>query len=266
MLTTMPKTGTYLLTPLLEKLSGHAQLWSPDHFLTETPIEDQATWHEALQDVDLVPVYLHHELVCKDIFALEILRKWEEGSFFASHCPYSKNLDDVLIQSGVKVFHMVRDPRDYCVSGAFFYGKGDACLFPKEWYQALPFDLQLLVMIHGLKWYNGCRWFLDVFAGWHTSPNCCVVSYEKLLGLSQGFYRYEEQIAELRKIASHIQCDLSDEQLLAYFQEAYGQGPTFRKGKTKNWSQYFKLLHKEAAKKHFQEYLVRYSYEAGDDW
>lgn len=260
---TQPKTGTYLVGPLLEKMTGRAFHFACYRDFTSFP-RPARTEEELLHYLtlpDFVPIYMHH-LAVKDrefLHALDRTRRFQ--SFFVGHTPYSEQLDQILQKRDCVVFFILRDPRDTIVSGARFYGSSNQCIFPMDWYQSLPFDEQIMYMMTGTNWFNNMRWILTAFKGWLDSPNCCVVDYEKLLG-AEGV---DAQLQQLRNMARRLNLFLSDDVLWGYFHSVFGRGPTYS-GKRVSWRDLYTEEHKQVCKECIGDLLIELGYEKDMNW
>ena len=260
---TQPKTGTYLVSPLLTALSKKNQHFAQmeDFPFYPEPARTEEEFEECLHMPGNVPIFMHHVTIEeKDLRELLDRLKFN-NEYYACHTPYSEELDKMLGERGDLAFFVLRDPRDYIVSGARFYGTSNQCLFPMEWYQSLPFDEQLMVMMRGTDWYNSVRWVVSAFKGWVYSPNCCVLRFEDLVGREGSV----EQIEQLRMMAERLDLDIGDSGLLDAFQEIFGTGPTYS-GKIGNWREVFTEEHKRVCKECIGDLLIELGYESDYDW
>lgn len=260
---TQPKTGSYLVGPLLAALSerGHHFAQASDFVSYPRPTKSEAEFRAYKNYRGYVPIYMHHLTIDKRkyIRILDRLRACDE--FYACHTPYSLELDRLLQKRDCVVFFIVRDPRDYIVSGARFYGTVNQCIFPLKWYQSLSFDDQIMTMIKGTDWYNSSRWIVSSFKDWIYSPICCVLCFEDLVAPEASV----KQLRQLRLIADHLGLDISDEELITTFRSIFGTGPTYS-GKKMSWEEVFTEEHKQACKECIGDLLIELGYEKDYNW
>lgn len=259
---TQPKTGTYLVSPLLAKMTGRKQHFAnAEDFQYPSASETEEEFQMGLQTPEHVPVYMHHRTISSESMVLVLDRLKKEKSYYACHTPFSENMEAVLQKRDCIIFFIVRDPRSYIVSGARFYGSTDCCQFPKEWYQALSFKDQITIMIEGSDWSNSARWIISNFKNWVYSSNCCVIRYEDLLASSGR----ERQLGQLRLIANALRLEIDDGGLLSFLNLVFGGGPTFS-GKSVSWKDVFTDHHKQLCKESIGDLLIELGYEDGYDW
>jgi hypothetical protein len=260
----MLKTGTHLLYPFLEKLTGKTARWIPMDFPYQNCSEQE--FYQYLNHAYFVPVYLHRKPVPIP-FVKEVLKSYKrKNQFWASHIPYSQTIDIFFKNNNIKVFHIKRDLRDFVISGAKFFGSNPACPFPYDWYRDLSFDDKVFVMIVGTEWWNSTRWHAQSFIGWHKSSNCLTLEFEKLVGPNGGGCTEQEHLRELQKIANYLGIVKSDEELKRLFNEVFGTGPTFNQGKTKVWQTQMSETNKEWFKGSAGDLLIQMGYETSNDW
>ncbi len=263
LLFTQPKTGTYLVGPLLSRLSEKKLHFaeSTDFPAYPEPAKTEAEYNNFLTLDGHIPIFMHHLTIQKQWYVNLLNKLKKNHQFYTCHTPYSLELDKLLELRNSIGFFILRDPRDYIVSGARFYGTTDQCLFPLEWYQSLSFEEQVTIMIKGTDWYNSARWSVSNFKGWVSSCNCHVIHFEALIG-AQG---KEKQLNELKAIAEQLNLQLSEDKILAIFQEVFGTGPTFS-GKKETWKEIFTEEHKSLCKEQIGDFLIELGYEKDYNW
>jgi hypothetical protein len=261
----MPKTGTHLLTPFLELLTGKSHL-GENLYDDLTPLRDYNTYIEALSPPNLVQVHWWLSPVPTNRFSNSLDRLRNNKQFLLSHAPFSLEMEQLLKQRNCIVFHVMRDPRDYAVSLLNYLRKSKNMLFSEEYFQRADIDTQLYYVIIGTNWYNSTYTVVNAFSGWLTSPLSTVLQFEKLIGPLGGIYSVEEQLEELRKIPAALKMPISDEQLLHLFTAVYGKGKTFHKGIVGSWKSYFNEEHKRVFKEQLGDLLISLGYEKDYDW
>lgn len=254
---TEPKTGTHLLIPILETLTGKKVYWAKE-FALQT------------EDVDLFNIL---DLENPESFIFSIRKKswhrhimeqvWEttekQGAFLHLHPPYSQTMENYLAEKKHINFFIKRDPRDQAVSLLNHYKY--IHLNDKALEDILSDDERLLFLIQ-----NRLREKITSFKGWLKSPSCCVLEFHKLMGSHGGAATDQEALVELRKIAKALSINISDNDLFAIYKKHFGHGWNFFQGKVGSWKTYFKEHHKSAAKKEIGDLLIELGYENDDQW
>jgi hypothetical protein len=266
-----PKTGTHLLRPILEHLTDHPSetYWAPKIKCAKSYLYDKTKMAESLASPEMLQLYWLNLPIPKHVVISLLNDMLAQGNFLVTHAPYSIEMENLLKKRETLVFFLIRDPRDWVVSvikhpvvsGADFYGRpiGD-CRF-----EFLTNDQKIHAILGGSQQYYSAREIFNKFLPWKNSPIACVVRYEALLGPRGGFSEHA-QLAELRKIATALQIDMSDKDLLKAFQASFGIGSVFQTGQAGTWKNYFKEEHKKAFKKQLGSILIELGYEKDEHW
>lgn len=269
---TMPKTGTHLLRPLLERLTNKysVSIWSNEINCPKSYLYDKNLTNLFLQLPHVVQTYWLHQPIPTSCFVSVLDDLQNTDDFFVTHAPYSKELENALKERNSLVFFMIRDPRDWVISvikhppisGVDIYG---APIGDKE-FLSLDMNQKIHYVIEGTPRYYSAAEVFDKFLPWMQSPICCTLRFEALLGPRGGSFTEKEQLVELRKIANALHLNVSDEQLLEAFEASYGKGVIFSKGKAGTWKDYFTDEHKELFKELFGDSLIKLGYEKDYNW
>jgi hypothetical protein len=162
------------------------------------------------------------------------------------HLPYHEKYHFFFQNFTVANFLMIRDPRDQLISLA-------ATSLKDPMNREVGLEETLLDLLekrrrhipwerrHGacdLMWTLGITEFYHAFLKWESEPNFCLIRFENLIG-EQGGGTLEAQINEIKKIASHIGIEPSDDQIMYAVNNLYGETRTFKKGQSKAWKKYF---------------------------
>lgn len=269
---TMPKTGTHLMRPLLENLTGKfsISIWAQEVDCPKNYLYDKNLTNLLLLLPNVVQLYWLHQPVPKEslISVLDDLN--ENNEFLVTHAPFSVEMESNLKHRNSIVFFLIRDPRDWVISvirhpagsGVDIFGAptGDTD------FHDLDMDEKIDHIINGTSTYYSVSEVYDRFLSWRKSPVCCSLRFEALLGPLGGRFNEKEQIAELRKIAKALKLDISDRTLLDAFEESFGVGSVFSKGKSSSWKEYFNEEHKEAFKEKLGDLLIELGYEKDYNW
>jgi hypothetical protein len=200
-----------------------------------------------------------------------ILRWIDRGSFATAHIPFSQALSDVLKKNGMRMILVLRDPRDVVISQAK-YVTSRPWHFLFEHYRGLSESEQIRVSITGIRSVppHGERSLsiserLQIILPWMQEPFTYVTRFEKLVGPQGGGSR-EEQVQELRNIATHLHIHCSQEHIERIADSIFGGTATFRRGIIGNWRSCFTEEHKRLFKEVAGQFLIDMGYEEGFDW
>lgn len=203
-----------------------------------------------------------------DYSTIGLIKDMGRGEFLSAHLPAHKDVVALLRDEGIKSLLMIRDPRDIVVSHFNYVTYIDLTHVAHRHFSALPDDdARLMASIRGVE---GChasvRNVLESYVGWLDDKNTLVVRFEDLIGPAGGGDDLR-QFRAVRDMARHIGVAMSDDEARKICSIAYSaKGPTFRSGKKGGWRGVFKEEHVKAFKELAGDYLIRYGYEAGNDW
>lgn len=273
--TTMPKTGTFLIVNLLENLTGktnfnvgNPQNYPHISFERFTFTTDQELYDALRADPCLAPLHWFGTSISTKGLAhtLDVLD--EKGMYLLGHVPFSQQFRDLLLSKNYVNFFIIRDLRDWTLSYLRHIKQrdGDWRCLRNDWFMTLSCDEQLFHVIQGTRWYNRARYYADMFLPWKDSPTTCVLRFEKLVGPSKGNCTREEHLAELRKIAVALEMECTDEELLSVFRKSFGRDFTYTPAKTGRWRGRYKEQHKEVFKSVMGDWLVELGYEKDQNW
>lgn len=254
---TQPKTGTHLLIPILKGLTEKEVYWAPEYKSKAEPLINSI--EEVLNNSDALLFSLE-----KAPWTWQMMEQiWNvnktKNSFLHLHAPYSMAMEKYLEGKNCINFFIKRDPRDQLVSLLNHYKNIN---FNDKEVELIETDEErLLFMIrHYSK--EQTRYFM----GWLNSPISCVLEFEKLMGEHGGKATQEDAMEQMRKIATALQVDINDKQLLKLYRRHFGRGWNFFKGKVGVWKDYFNEEHKAAIKEEIGDLLIELGYEHDLDW
>jgi len=239
---TPEKTGTHLLTKALEQLL----------------------------DMKVVNCW-EHEISRKALLTL-LKETKKRGEFFQIHANPKNSLIMALLEMDYKVIFLMRDPRDQAVSLYYYIRDGwkYGHLNTASAYGRLSAEDQLEEIITGKRF--GTSGTLNIIGKnlrWMRLVPSFVFTahFENLVGDEGGGFR-ELQIEEMRKIASHLELDLSDSEIEERSLGLFGKPgeKTFRNGQIGSWKTHFLPKHIRAFKKLFGKKLIKLGYEEDADW
>ena len=208
----------------------------------------------------------HHIKEKKYIQNLKV--SWGKNTFCHCHLLYSERNEQLLKQNNIKLFLMIRDPRDQVISFAYYAPK-----IPGIWPQAknLSIDQMIQELIVSPSFYKalwpgikGVNNFYRSFLPWMCAENVCVVKFEDLVG-PQGGGTLEAQFAAMRMVANHLEMYPSDVVLFDIALRLFGKN-TFRAGQIGSWKTHFKEEHKKAFKEIAGQLLIDLGYEKDFNW
>lgn len=268
---TIPKTGTHFLRPFLEYLTdlNSVSYWSPEVECSKAYLYDKNLMKLLLSLPQMIPLYWLNQPISKDCLVSILNELQNQGDFLVTHAPYSIALENTLKERNGLVFFLIRDPRDWIISvikhppisGVDIFGQpiGDTS------FVNLSFDDKISFILTGTSAYYSAFEILTKFLPWMNSPVCCTLRFEALLG-PRGGHTQQEQLIELRKITKALQLEVCDEILLTAFEDSFGTGGMFLKGKAGTWKNHFKPDHKIAFKNLLGGLLIELGYEKDNNW
>ncbi len=254
---TEPKTGTHLLIPILTELTGKNVYWAKEYTNNVEVIEED--YEGAFKNPD----YLFFGLTPKPWTKATMDEVWEvnsaKGTFLHLHAPYTSNMESYLQKKNCINFFIKRDPRDQIISLLNHYkyihcNDSEAGLIASD-------DERLLYMIR-----KDLRLHTIHYMGWISSPVCCVLDFNKLMGAHGGVARDLDALKEMRKIAKALKLPQSNRELKEVYQKHFGKGWNFFKGKAGSWKEYCNEEHKAAIKQEIGDLLIELGYEKNLDW
>jgi len=239
----IPKSGTHLLRHILAMM--------PD-------INDKWTYH-------------YDQNVCDYNKQLSASKN---GQLISAHMYWSKELSGFLDHANFKVFLMVRDPRDVCVSSAHYCTK-DKRHRLNRYFNSLGFwSERLSAAIEGIEAERlgddvrskSIAEHVNGYMPWIHEENCLVVKFEELVG-AKGGGNIETQIQTIQKISNHIGFDLSESKLAEIADKSFtNKTKTFRSGQIGGWRQEFDENNISLFKKIAGSQLIELGYEHNNDW
>ena len=241
---TPPHSGSHLLVPLIEEMTGREGIWPYQYFVPYEPC-DEETFEKLARHLKYLAYLWNKKPVSLKRFRRALNWIEIEGQFMFLHTPYTPSMEAFLRKRGVKVFALKRDPRDMCLSAVYHCQKFGAGLIENIDFLHLTFDQQVELMIVGTDWCNSMGHIYRAFRGWEDSSICCTLDFASLLGPWGGGATKKEQLRELRKLAQALEVEFSDKELIEIFQRVYGTGYTFDNVKVGMWKEHFNEKHLE---------------------
>lgn len=242
----IPKAGTHLLAKCIHLMTGR----------------DTVTWY-ASNEQFLIQNYYY-----VSITDLKHLINLEKNKFWITHLFYSKEYANLLNNKNFKTFFIYRDPRDQVVSLAFYMLQWNA-FWPLS--SSMSFDDLLLdIIVNGTTFNNhppvkNVDELYRAYLPWFALPNILALRFEDLIG-SKGGGLQDTQLTTLKKIALHLQLQLSKNELSEIANKLFGETGTFREGKIGSWKKHFKDKHIKAFKQVAGQLLIDLGYEKDFNW
>jgi len=201
----------------------------------------------------------------------------ESGHVIHGHDAYTPELKNILLEEGIKVILMVRDPRDQLVSRMFHVKRSTNHVW-NERMKAMDNDEALMMCIEGRDKLPGMHDMISLAQSWiNGNAEALVVRYEELLAdpvlhfrsvldyLGIGNNRgLAEVIVERNRFAR-----LSMGKRIWQTQRKPGQEDTkshFRKGIVGDWRNYLTPAHIERFKALCGQQMIDLGYEKDLDW
>jgi len=239
---TPEKTGTHLLTKLIERLVNKQVHNCWNHILTETELMT------LLEEVE------------------------NNNSFLHIHALPTKELIHTLKKNHYKVCFLMRDPRDVMVSLLYYIEKGwsmGPCNLEMP-YGLLSFQEKLHELITGERY--GLRMVEAIILrrlGWMKESFVYTSYFENLVG-AEGGGNDADQLKELVNLSRHLGIKLNKHEMKNITENLWGAEPgektTFRNGQIGSWKEEFHDEHKKEFKKRYSKLLIHLKYEKNSHW
>jgi sulfotransferase 6B1 len=165
-------------------------------------------------------------------------------------------------------YFIFRDPRDVVVSHVFYVTDMESRHVHHAYYQSLPdFNARLTISILGRR--DTDVEFPDIadrfapYLGWLNHPEVLSIHFEDLIN---------DRAAALTRIMDHFLARVplltTRELILEALESAINptKSPTFRSGRTGEWTKHFTDEHKKIFKNVAGDLLIELGYEKGYDW
>lgn len=244
----IPKSGTHLLTQILEPLPG---LRNYDSFIASIP-----------------PVRYRRRT------RQSIHRRigWiADGELASAHLLYDRSHHRHLQQTGVVVFFIYRDPRDIVISEAHYLAHMNRWHRAHRYFAALPDHAErIMTSIRGIPADEVDFEFPDIarrlepYLGWLEARDVLALRFEDLVGEGRedcvgAIVRFFEDQAGVRVDEAALR-----EKILANVDPRRSR--TFRSGRSGGWQDVLNDDHREAFKAVAGDLLTRLGYEKNGAW
>ena len=200
--------------------------------------------------------------------ALRWLDSLRTGDIASAHLFARPEAVSRASSTGFVPYFILRDPRDVVVSHVFYVTDMEARHVHHNYYASLPdFDSRLKVSILGRP--EAGLEFPDIAArfapylGWLDQPSVMAIHFEELI---------HDRAATLNRILDHflarVPLQVARESILDSLEASINpsHSPTFRSGKTGEWTTSFTAEHKQLFKDVAGDLLIRLGYEKSNGW
>jgi hypothetical protein len=239
---TPEKTGTHLLTKVMERMSSK---------------KTRNCWAHSLT----------HEELLKELKIAE-----ENEAFLHMHALPTDEIINTLLTHSYKVIFLMRDPRDVIISLLFYIDKGWTYgPFRRDYpYGKLSFDEKLDELISGSRYgLSALNSIIGRRIPWiyQDVSFVYVAHFENLVG-DKGGGTDQAQLEEILNIANFLNIKLDKEKIDHITYQLFGipGERTFRSGQIHTWKKYFKPFHIEKFKNRFGNELILLGYEKDFIW
>jgi len=230
-LNSLPKSGTHLIGKLLDYMGfgfSNANFSSSSIYgrnvlaksLLRAPMFGQAGIEVGLDISTLVKVS----------WVENKLQSVNHDSFCGGHAPYSDALYTLIVDSGLKPIHIIRDPRDVLLSWVHYVPKTD-WHYGAEGLAGLSLEERVRKVLYG---YRSGSFLLESFpsilsraSGWLNKDSVLTIRFEDLVG-EKGGGSYQKQIQTINEVGCFVGCNNFDEKQIA--ENLFGGTKVFRKG------------------------------------
>jgi hypothetical protein len=245
----IPKSGTHLLTALLDGLPD--MRFSGLHLTAYDFAEaGRINWAAAQRRLASVP----------------------NGQYVSAHLPADEQLFAILGELGYQSLFVLRDPRDAAVSD-MHYIAGFRQHPLHAALNALPPDQRLRAVIggmpgerRGVPLLEPMAERLENYRGWLDAPRTRTVRFEALIG-NRGGGDSDIQVKEVLAVANHVNRPLTNEEAGQLARKVWSPGSsTFRRGVVGDWKAHFTEADTDLVKRSAGGQLVALGYESDNEW
>ena len=262
LINSLPKSGTNMLAKSLQLFLGFSNsTLHLGHSTINKFKEDQS------YKTDFVKIGVDFQSDVEVSKIYNALKSLSNNKFATAHLPFSQEMAQILLELGIKMLVILRDPRDVVVSHAKYINSTvNHPLY--KYYQTLNVEEQIMASITGvesdIKLQSIFQRIKSVLE-WNTQPFVYTTYFEKLVG-PKGGGSQSDQINELRNIANHLGIKSTESQLLEVAGQIFGGTSTFRKGKIGSWREAFSENHKKTFLRIAGHQLLELGYENDEIW
>ena len=234
-----PKSGTNLVTSLLQKLPLLVPRWQ--YSIVSGKLDNYS---------DL---------------------KIRKGQYVSSHLFWSKELNQYIIDQNIRLIFIIRDLRDVAVSRAFYhtYKLQTHPIYHRM--NNLKSDAERIKLsIIGTNTpemgFPPLSVWAENYFPWINQDNCLAIRFEELVG-SNGGGSDDLQHQTINKIIQHLDYEVEISDLDKIISTVYTRSSkTFRKGIIGDWENHFTDEHKLLFKQEIGEKLISFGYVKDHNW
>jgi hypothetical protein len=186
-----------------------------------------------------------------------------EGQFLRGHVRYSEYFSHLLGEGGLRVLHIVRDPRDVAVSHAHYMMNRPRHPLHRhyqslgDWNRRLAFSISG-GHVPGVGYLNSLARRFRSMNGWRELPGALTLRFEDLVGVGGGGSEEKQRqvVASLIAFAG-VDDPAAVERVV---ESLFGGTSTFRKGRIGGWRESFAREHEELFAAEFEGLLEEWGY------
>jgi hypothetical protein len=247
--TSMPKSGTHLLTALLDAIPG---MRFSGYHLTEAELAGRRGPVDRLD---------------------RALRRVRRGQYVSGHLPARSAVVGCVTELDYRTIFIVRDPRDVAVSDLHYILGFRQHPLHERLHRMPSEEERLLAMITGIDETRDGHPLLEPmgervagYLAWMSSDQAITVRFEDLVGPSGGGSDARQRgtvSAVLRHLDRDDDPDAVDRIRRAVWSPS---SSTFRRGSTGDWRLHFRPVHVQKVKELAGSQLIALGYESDLDW
>jgi hypothetical protein len=247
--TSMPKSGTHLLTALLDAVPG---MRFSGYHLTEADVRGHGGEVAGLD---------------------RALRRVRRGQYVSGHLPARPEIVRCVEERDYRTVFIVRDPRDVAVSDMHYILGFRQHPLHDRLHRMPTEEERLMAMITGLEGVRNGQPLLEPmgervagYLGWTASERAITVRFEDLVGAAGGGDS-SRQGNTISAVLTHLDRSAEPPEVARIGQAIWSpNSSTFRRGAIGDWHSYFGPAHVERVKELAGAELVSLGYEPDLDW
>jgi hypothetical protein len=274
--TSLPKSGTHLLTRLLSLLDmKESSLHLSSSLLytqTRNPIQNIRNYLRSSSKKDLMGISVDIDNIDNKIkpgVLKKLINDVPENHYVQAHLPYSNDLHLLLHEKNYKILAIVRDPRDVIIS--FINQQENDKAYPlHKLFNSISIEEKVDIVFNGIKISRDIQLspletrYKNVL-GWKKKQKSLFLKFEDLIG-EKGDGSAKKQKHTINKVLQYLNLERSNQEISSIRDKLfYRKAETFNKGQIGRWKtelndQVIDLIKHKLNNSVLGEYLVELNY------
>ena len=237
LINSLPKSGTHLANKLVEmlgyKFSGASFSSASLYGRYSIP---KSLLRGAVPGRPTVAVGLDVSAAVRRSWVVKKVSLVSQGQYIGGHVPYTGCMHKIMSDHGVKIFHVIRDPRDVLISWAHYVPK-NSWHYGSAGLAGLSLEHRVEKILDG---YSSRKFYIEPFENiiktsqeWLGRESVFAIRFEDLIGPKGGGER-KAQLSLIDSVGKMCGVENFDTEKLG--DDLFGGTKVFRKGQIGAWS------------------------------